>query len=219
MIRAKPEERGGVERTRSVRRHLPIRVESACREDWSAMTPRGEGRHCARCQSTVIDLTRVTRAQAERLVREHGGRVCGRVRADERGDAVFAPEPVRRGIVPVAIAGVLAACSAEPTAADATAPDALPAATHPTVGLGPPTSGSFGGSLATGVMLPIGRAPVRPPSAPAIGRALPPVDETPAEPTPEQQALTRRKHRRQHPPAHPPPIAHPMMGAIVMPDF
>ena len=174
------------------------------------MQPNPEGRHCDRCASTVIDLTRVTRSQAEDIVRRHGGKVCGRVRADARGDAVFAPEPIRRGVVPMALVSLLAACA--PETSDAPVAPAPHADVDRTVGLSLPTTGSFGGSLATGSMMPIG------PVVPVVAHVDPPiVIEEPIGPTAEQIALTRRKHQRQRPPITPPPITHHMMGAMVMP--
>jgi hypothetical protein len=171
------------------------------------MTPDGDGRHCARCASTVLDLSRITRSQAEAILRERGGEVCGRVRANARGEAVFALEPVRRGLVPVALAGLLAACSAGPS--EEPAPETAHAEPPHEVGLAMTTSGSFGGSLATGVMMPVGPdAPLTTPVVPSI--QIPRDDEV--MPTDEQRALTRRKHQR--PPIAYPPPTHVLMGRI-----
>jgi len=204
-----------------MRRRLPIRVENACQEDWSAMALRPEGRHCERCASTVIDLSRVTRSQADAIVRAHGGRVCGRVRADANGDAVFAPEPVKRGLVPVALAGLLAACSADDGAtAESDIALTAEAPIDGRVGLADPMTGSFGGSLATGVMMPIGpEAPVV--AAPVLVAQVDstPVSEEDVEPTPEQRALTRRKHQRHTSTLYPPPPHHMMMGGIGSSSF
>jgi hypothetical protein len=197
-----------------VRRRLPVRIESPCQEDWSAMTPRGEGRHCARCESTVIDMTRMTRAHAVAIAREQGGKVCGRVRANARGEAVFAPEPSPFGLVPVALAGLLAACAPDEAAQEPA--DVVVAVTDAprAIDLSAPQSGSFGGSLATGVMMPIGPEAIAPPP-PSVVAAPCAVDE-PVEPTPEQIALTRRKHARQH--AQHSWRQPPMMGMMVLHD-
>lgn len=202
-----------------MRRRLSIRVENACHEDWSAMRPSGEGRHCGRCDSTVIDLSRVTRSQAESIIRSHGGKVCGRVRATERGEAVFAPEPVRTGLVPVAIAGLLAACSAEPVDEAEPAPRAEAGLTDASpLALASSDPSSFGGSIATGVMMPIG--PDHPLTAPVVVVSpSPAVEEEEVQPTPEQRALTRRKHRRQQLASFPPiPPSHYDLGMMVLPD-
>ncbi len=175
---------------------LSMRVASPCSERWEDMLPRGEGRHCASCEKTVVDLTRVTRRQAEQLVREKGGALCVRLAEDERGELVFRSERKRLPVfAPVALASLLAACAAEPNETgpiedetehpvdlpegDATHLDASPA--------------SFGGSLATGMMMP-----VAPTHACAISSAelLPPPPGSDGNPTADQLALTRRKHRR-----------------------
>lgn len=175
------------------------------------MTPRGEGRHCGSCDSTVIDLSRVTRSQAESIVAAHGGKMCGRVRADAHGDSVFAPEPARARLLPIALAGLLVACSAQAAPEETPHLESVAEPPSPEVGLGIPTRGSFGGSLATGVMMPIG--PSDPTAHIAIvhvepQRRAPEIEDAP--PTAEQLALTRRKHQQQHPP----PITHHLMGVM-----
>lgn len=186
------------------------------------MEARPEGRFCERCQTSVLDLTRVTRATAIAIARDKGGRVCARVRADETGVAVFAPEPVRRGVVPLALASLLVACSADEATDDGAVP---PSATEvdgsplapPVLGLGAPATGSFGGSLATGVMMPIGREPLAPAAPVAVAVTPPePADEPCPVPTAEQIALTRRKHQRRHPHVRPP--VQPMMGMMLLDD-
>src|SRR4051812_18662002 len=95
---------------------LPIQVASACSEDWAAMRPSGDGRHCGQCDKTVIDLSRMTRSQAERRIRAGGrGEMCVRLAEDERGEAVFRSERRRLPLLsPLAFAGLLAACAPEP---------------------------------------------------------------------------------------------------------
>lgn len=180
------------------------------------MAPNAEGRRCERCASSVIDLRRVTRSHAESIVRASGGKVCGRVRVNERGDAVFAAEPSRAGLMPVALAGLLAACSAEPTDPPQRAEVGVVDGAAPAViTIASTGAASFGGSLATGVMMPIGA-----PAAPVLAAPAPtPAQiEEPVEPTPEQRALTRRKHQQQHPPTYTRPIREDM-GMMLMSDW
>jgi hypothetical protein len=201
-----------------VRRRLPIRVQNACQEDWSAMRPAhgGRGRHCDRCESTVVDLSRATRSQAEAIIRSSGGEVCGRVRSNGRGEAVFAPEPVKTGLVPMAIAGLLAACAPQEIE------ESSPAA--------PPEVALVDGSMASGVMLPIRAdapmsAPV--PAVAAVVAAEPRViaveeeeeEEAEVVPTAEQRAQTRRKHQRHAPVVYSsgPTYGHDM-GMMVLPE-
>ncbi len=198
---------------------MRFEVASPCSERWADMRPRGAGRHCERCAKTVVDLTRVTRAKAESIAREHGGELCVRLAEDSRGEAVFRAEPRRLPVLaPVALAGWLAACA--PPALDAPADDETAQVFDPDeaetgVGLDGSAS-SFGGSLATGVMMPMAPAPDVP--APVV-LAPPPVALDDGTPTPEQVALTRRKEqRRRQVPTQPtrPTIQH-RMGVVRCP--
>lgn len=42
---------------------LTISIPKPCHEDWSAMTPQTDGRHCASCATTVADFSRLSDAQ------------------------------------------------------------------------------------------------------------------------------------------------------------
>jgi hypothetical protein len=180
------------------------------------MRPRGEGRHCERCEKTVVDLSRVTRSQAEAMVRAHGGQLCARLAEDETGKTVFRPERTRLPVfAPIALAGLLAACA--PEASEEVAPsDDTEEVLDPGDGAHLDASAvGFGGSLATGVMMPIApsHAPVPVPVAVAVSTLGPGTDGTP---TDEQLALTRRKQRRRQ---QPPPQTtgqgvHHMMGVM-----
>lgn len=69
-------------------------IDNPCEKRWEAMAPRGEGRFCARCERVVVDLSRLTRAQAEARVKRRAGRTCLAVRRDVDTHApVFRPEP------------------------------------------------------------------------------------------------------------------------------
>lgn len=197
---------------------LSIRVASPCSERWADMRPRGDGRHCERCEKTVVDLSRMTRAQAEAVVRGRTGELCVRIAEDDRGQLVFRAEPKRLPVLgPMALAGLLAACAPEPSAEPAVA-DETEEALEPDVAESDGTgldasSDSFGGSLATGVPMPT--APTHaPPSAPPPLVLGPGTDGTP---TPAQIALTRRKQRQrqQVPPTG--PTIHHTVGVMACP--
>lgn len=182
-----------------VLRRLPIRVLQPCHEAWAGMTPRGPGRHCTACDKTVVDLTRVTRREAESIVRAHGGELCGRLAVDARGEPVFRPEPLR--LAPLAFVGALAACSTDPSPPPPPAPVAR--APDPHEGpAAPPDLRRFGGSVATGTMMPISAMPPVPP--PPVVLQVPSGQDEPVSPTPEQRRLTRRKQlaRTPHVPTH-----------------
>ena len=195
-------------------RRLPIRIESPCREDWSAM-PRafdregGDGRRCAQCTTTVVDLSAVTRSRAEAMLRERGGTMCARVRSDDRGEAIFAAEPTRAGLLPVALAGLLAACSTATPEVERVSRQ--PIAQADARGFDAPTRASFGGSLATGVMMPVAAI------SPSVVAALEPtfVPGLDVAPTREQRELTRRKEQARYLRTHP-PIPQHTMGVMVL---
>ncbi len=181
---------------------MRIGVDEPCAEVWDDMAPRAEGRYCARCDQVVVDLSRATRREVERLLRR-GGPVCAQIRADDEGDAIFEPErvvPAARLLRAAVLASALGGCAsaAEPAPAVIEAVEEAEDAATP---LAIPTTG-FGGSLlgpGDAPMIPIGALPPR--SCP-----LPPSDDvegaSPEEPTAgavlptaEQRALTRRKAR------------------------
>ena len=60
--------------------HIPI----PCHEDWDAMTPRDQGRHCAACQKTVVDFTAMCDAEILAFFeRYRHGTVCGQLRTSQ----------------------------------------------------------------------------------------------------------------------------------------
>ena len=56
-----------------------ISVPKPCHEAWAAMTPIGQGRHCAACQKTVVDFSQQTDAEIRAYFKAAGrAGVCGR---------------------------------------------------------------------------------------------------------------------------------------------
>jgi hypothetical protein len=154
---------------------MKIGIPKPCEESWSAMEPRADGRFCQRCQHTVLDLSRMTRRQAEaRIATETGDYLCVRLAIDEGDAPLFRPEPSRArgfvgGLVLVAALSAAGCREGDPEAAELIA-------TEPCTVGGPP-------------MMPIDpaaltdAAPVEPASS----------EPTEVEPTEEQLELTRRK--------------------------
>lgn len=113
------------------------------------MEPRGEGRHCGRCDLVVHDVASLTRAEAEELVgaRERGQRVCLHVHVRRTDGAILVAdghverEPIRRGppsrmiAAAVAAATAMTACSTNESATPE--PPVIVAAASPAV---PPPS-------------------------------------------------------------------------------
>ena len=179
-------------------KRLNLRIAHPCAERWADMRPRGEGRHCDRCEKTVVDLTRVTQARARAIFEGAGGQVCARITEDARGNAVFRAEPSRLPLfAPIALA--LVACAAEPKPAVAPrAQTEQPVAVEPHFDM---TAASIGASLASELVMPV---------APPEGS-----DGTPTE---EQRAFTRRKQRAQRARAHVPPPGRHTMGVLLFDD-
>ena len=132
---AKQRERDEVARMIEERRRLPvlpnIRVASPCPADWNAMIGDSRVRACATCKKNVFNLSAMTRADAESLIRETNGDLCAQYWQRKDGTILLADctvQGVRRGHVMTAVA-----------AATAIAGTALLAvATHPHVHRAPP---------------------------------------------------------------------------------
>lgn len=59
---------------------LKLSIPKPCHEDWAAMTPNEQGRHCAVCAKTVTDFTQMSNEEVKYffLNRKEGERTCGR---------------------------------------------------------------------------------------------------------------------------------------------
>ncbi|HZS37623.1 MAG TPA: hypothetical protein VFF06_12390 [Polyangia bacterium] len=108
------------------KRALPIL--NPCREDWDEMRRDGAGRHCARCDYTVVDLSQLTEREAKRVVANRRGKLCVRYRVDGEGELMFRA-PSRRGFERLAAGLGLASLvsAAAPAFADASIPAHGPA--------------------------------------------------------------------------------------------
>ena len=70
--------------------HSPLEnlhVASPCHASWDAMTGDDQTRFCKSCSKNVFNLSMMTRAQAENLIREKEGRLC--VRYAQRADGTI----------------------------------------------------------------------------------------------------------------------------------
>ncbi|WP_428266497.1 hypothetical protein [Haliangium sp.] len=75
-----------------------VRVASPCHERWDDMSGDERVRHCQRCDKDVYDLSALTEAQAEALLREHlGGSLCVRFYRRADGTVMTSDCPVGRG--------------------------------------------------------------------------------------------------------------------------
>ena len=75
-----------------------IRVASPCNARWNDMSGDERARFCSSCQKNVFNLSAMTRAQIETLIREKEGKFCGRFyqRPDGRMITADCPTGLRR---------------------------------------------------------------------------------------------------------------------------
>ena len=63
-------------------------IPTPCAQPWAVMSPTLSGRHCAACQTEVVDFTRMTQTEILAYLRGQRGRaVCGRLRAEQLAPA------------------------------------------------------------------------------------------------------------------------------------
>ncbi|RTQ53259.1 hypothetical protein EJV47_00520 [Hymenobacter gummosus] len=87
---------------------VTIQQPAPCHESWEAMTPTDLGRHCAACQTLVVDFTQMTDAEVVAFLRHTiPGNRCGRFREDQVGRPMLAAAQPVTGLRRWAVAGVL----------------------------------------------------------------------------------------------------------------
>jgi hypothetical protein len=64
-----------------------ITIPTPCHEDWNAMTPKDQGRHCGSCCKTVVDFTS-WQPQEILLHFKSNKNVCGRFTADQLNEPI-----------------------------------------------------------------------------------------------------------------------------------
>ena len=67
-----------------------IRIASPCFADWHAMTGDERVRHCGSCKKDVFNISALTRDQADALLREKHGELCGRYYQRKDGTIILA---------------------------------------------------------------------------------------------------------------------------------
>lgn len=58
---------------------LRIDIPKPCHENWDAMQPNKDGRHCMSCQKTVVDFSLMTDKEILDYISNANGEICGRV--------------------------------------------------------------------------------------------------------------------------------------------
>jgi len=108
-----------------------LRIASPCSESWEAMRGDERVRHCSRCERDVFDLSAMTRAEAETLLRGHhalpeGGLPCVRLYRRSDGTVLTADCPVgaprKHAVQAAAVGAVMAAVVASAGSGPSAAP-------------------------------------------------------------------------------------------------
>jgi hypothetical protein len=81
-----------------------IHIPRPCRVRWEALTPTAAGRHCAKCQTQVIDFTRLTQAEVlEYLATRKGQHTCAMLAAPVTPTHLNRPGGARRWLLAAAV--------------------------------------------------------------------------------------------------------------------
>lgn len=70
---------------------VELYIHQPCHENWDAMLPAREGRHCAQCNKVVVDFTQMKDEDVLQYFKQHTGSVCGRLRAEQLSKPDIAP--------------------------------------------------------------------------------------------------------------------------------
>ncbi len=62
-----------------------LNIAEPCSENWDEMMPNAKGRHCDKCEKTVVDFTGKTDRQIITAIKQAEGRVCGRMLSTQVG--------------------------------------------------------------------------------------------------------------------------------------
>jgi hypothetical protein len=88
--------------------------ESPCEVDDGELRDHEDGWYCDHCQKTVVDASKLTRAQFDILIDRSNGELCAALLYDEDGEPVFATAEQRRWLQQLAGVGKLVATATIP---------------------------------------------------------------------------------------------------------
>jgi len=93
-----------------------IDIPEPCDEKWANMSPSKGGRHCERCEKTVVDFTHKTDREIAYLYKQSDGQICGRfLTCQLKRDIILdpkSPSQIRSKAAAVLLAGMLSAGTA-----------------------------------------------------------------------------------------------------------
>ncbi|WP_400079320.1 carboxypeptidase-like regulatory domain-containing protein [Winogradskyella sp. R77965] len=90
-----------------MRKSITLNIAEPCHEDWSKMTPKEKGRHCAACNKTVIDFTKQTDEQII-IALENKGDLCGRFKNQQLDREIVLARKDRNNYMSWAASGLFA---------------------------------------------------------------------------------------------------------------
>jgi hypothetical protein len=74
-------------------KHIQIKVQESCHENWNGMQPNQQGRHCQSCQKTVVDFTDMTHTELINFfTKNNTGNTCGRFNNDQLQRSMAIPQ-------------------------------------------------------------------------------------------------------------------------------
>ncbi|HFA48549.1 MAG TPA: T9SS type A sorting domain-containing protein [Bacteroidetes bacterium] len=76
----------------SVRFQIP----QPCGQPFDKMHPLPGGRHCAKCEKTIVDFTNMSDGELLRIYQKRQGRICGVFRADQLNRNMRLPSPIEK---------------------------------------------------------------------------------------------------------------------------
>jgi hypothetical protein len=145
-----------------------LRIATPCRADWDEMSGDDRVRFCGRCEKNVYNVSALSRAETEELVREREGRVCLRLYRRSDGTVITSDCPVgvrrqRLGArVWASISGLATSAAlmvglwSGRARADLAAPDKKPTQTQPAKGTAtPPDKHVLMGKVAMATTVPV----------------------------------------------------------------
>lgn len=83
---------------------ITIAIPQPCTQNWDAMTPVAQGRHCDSCNSIVIDFTTWSDAALYNFFSKNDGHVCGRYLATQLNRPIQIPHQPHSRLYRLAIA-------------------------------------------------------------------------------------------------------------------
>lgn len=73
-------------------KYLNIEIPQSCHENWNAMQPKAQGRHCLSCEKTVVDFTAMTDVELINFFSNKKDNVCGRFTTEQLDRDILIPK-------------------------------------------------------------------------------------------------------------------------------